>query len=373
MYFLKKLSFLFFKFFKHRRFIFSTNRRTFYLNFNPYIQFFTLIIFSLTSLYLYNEYIKYLQAKNVNELKIENTKLKKVNKKLNHRVEKIEKDLHTINKYIDFDKRNSLDEKISNKISDRKSLDNFENLVKPIFADLYSKIEKINFEAESAFNLLEIENRRPTRLIKNKDLIQEILNENAIGGPFEKYTEEDRLEEEKFVEKVSKVKKIKKKDYSDFLNNKINNTIKIKTIINAAPLSSPSENNEYLIAGHFGKRLDPFTNEVAMHKGIDLYILDDKVFSTIKGVVTKSGNFGSYGNLIEIEGLDSKYKFFVRFAHLDKILVKKGDEVNVGSLIGIQGNTGRSKGKHLHYEIINDKGHLNPIKFLTFKNKVSKT
>ncbi|HEY8591758.1 MAG TPA: M23 family metallopeptidase [Sphingomicrobium sp.] len=113
----------------------------------------------------------------------------------------------------------------------------------------------------------------------------------------------------------------------------------------------------------FGVRSDPFKGSAAMHPGIDLAgPLGTPIYATADGKVLRSGwNSGGYGNLVEIEhgrGITT------RFGHLSAILVRPGDKITRGQLIGRMGSTGRSTGSHLHYEVRIDGRAVNPIPFM---------
>ena len=123
----------------------------------------------------------------------------------------------------------------------------------------------------------------------------------------------------------------------------------------------------------FGQRRDPKTGRLAFHSGIDIAQKDRgrgaPIVSAAPGVVTYAGPKGPYGNLIEI---DHGYGFKTRYAHLHKILVKRGEKVDFYQKIATLGNTGRSTGPHLHYEIWFNNKLKNPAKFFEAGNYVFK-
>lgn len=116
------------------------------------------------------------------------------------------------------------------------------------------------------------------------------------------------------------------------------------------------------ITSGFGKRKDPVNGQTAFHTGIDFRsATGDKVYATADGVVKESFFNSGYGNFILIEhgnGYDTA------FGHLQKSRVKIGEKVHRGQLIGLAGNTGRSTGPHLHYEITLDNKPINPYTFM---------
>ena len=112
----------------------------------------------------------------------------------------------------------------------------------------------------------------------------------------------------------------------------------------------------------FGPRDDPFTGERIMHLGVDLAApAGTQVRAPAGGVVLFSGERGAYGNMIAIShgrGIVTHY------AHLSRRLVKTGEQVVRGQHLGAVGNTGRSTGPHLHYEIRVHGVPVNPTRFV---------
>lgn len=141
-------------------------------------------------------------------------------------------------------------------------------------------------------------------------------------------------------------------------------------VIDTLPLSVPM-NTDYKITSGFGMRIDPFRKRLARHTGIDFSgPTGAKVYSTSDGVVKEAGRRGAYGISIEIDhplGLSTLY------GHLSRVLVKEGQYVRKGDVIGIQGSTGRSTGAHLHYEVRYNGAKLNPAPFLKAGEKAGET
>ncbi len=116
------------------------------------------------------------------------------------------------------------------------------------------------------------------------------------------------------------------------------------------------------LSSYYGMRDDPFTGKQAMHKGIDFAGKEgDPVIATAAGIVTWSGERFGYGNLVEINhgnGLVSRY------GHNQSLDVGVGEVVTKGQRIATIGNTGRSTGAHVHYEIIKQGKHIDPLPFV---------
>lgn len=120
----------------------------------------------------------------------------------------------------------------------------------------------------------------------------------------------------------------------------------------------------YKLTSEFGDRSDPFVNKAALHAGVDFSApIGTPVLSTANGIISKAVlNDVGYGNFVEIthaQGVITKY------AHLDQILVSKDDKVGKGSLIGTVGNTGRSTGPHLHFEVLVNNTPVDPMSVIS--------
>ena len=113
----------------------------------------------------------------------------------------------------------------------------------------------------------------------------------------------------------------------------------------------------------YGVRSDPFKGRAAMHAGIDLAgPVGTPIYATADGTVSESGyNSGGYGNLVK---LDHGRGIETRYGHMSAILVRAGQRVTRGQVIGRMGSTGRSTGSHLHYEVRIDSRAVNPIPFM---------
>ncbi|SDO50369.1 M23 family metallopeptidase [Desulforhopalus singaporensis] len=116
------------------------------------------------------------------------------------------------------------------------------------------------------------------------------------------------------------------------------------------------------ISSRFGKRRDPLNSRTSFHEGIDFRgRLGEKIYATADGTVKKAFRNGSYGKHVLINHGNG---YTTSFSHMHKILVKKGDKVKRGQVVGLVGNSGRSTGPHLHYEITLNGKPINPYKYL---------
>jgi murein DD-endopeptidase MepM/ murein hydrolase activator NlpD len=116
------------------------------------------------------------------------------------------------------------------------------------------------------------------------------------------------------------------------------------------------------LSSYFGKRKDPYSGQQAMHEGLDIAAYEGTpVHATADGVVSRVDYLPNFGKILT---LDHGYGYQTLFAHLSKILVNRGDRIKRGDRIALVGNTGRSTGSHLHYELRLNDVLINPRKFL---------
>ena len=134
-------------------------------------------------------------------------------------------------------------------------------------------------------------------------------------------------------------------------------------LLKAIPTIQPVKNEDLTrMASGYGYRSDPFTKARKFHKGMDFTApRGTPVYATGNGVVKRADRRASgYGRHVRI---DHGFGYISLYAHLYKYVVKKGQKVKRGDLIGFVGSTGRSQAPHLHYEIFKDGKNLNPINF----------
>ena len=113
-----------------------------------------------------------------------------------------------------------------------------------------------------------------------------------------------------------------------------------------------------IISSPFGMRFHPILRMMLMHEGIDIEApVGTPVHVSGNGVVTYVGLRGGYGNVIEV---DNGFGYETLYAHLSKFLVKVGQKVKRGQVIGLSGDTGLSTGPHLHYGVMKDGVYVNP-------------
>ncbi|MGS0536220.1 M23 family metallopeptidase [Pseudoalteromonas sp. SaAl2] len=174
------------------------------------------------------------------------------------------------------------------------------------------------------------------------------VNDSAQGGPLNLF-DESRIPSE-FLATADKLLS---------LNN-------LESLLSELPQSLPAA--DYYISSSYGLRKDPMNGRRAFHKGVDLAGWHKtEIFAPADGTVLRAGRNGGYGNFIELE---HKNGFVTRFGHLNKIKVKKGQSVTKNDVIGLMGSTGRSTSTHLHYEVLLNDKHVNPVKITKALSRV---
>ena len=183
-------------------------------------------------------------------------------------------------------------------------------------------------------------------------LFQKVYQSQGVGGPFIP-DEGNEMMDSVLTEQIGNIyQKLSKLETFSYLKEQL-------------PLGEPLDNIRVTAA--FGRRQDPFTGKLAQHEGIDLGAPEGSpVYVTSAGRVKRAFTNGAYGKFVEVE---HEMGIMTRYAHLSKILVKKGDMLQIGDSVGLVGNTGRSTGDHLHYEILINKTPVNPYRFIQTKRE----
>ena len=123
----------------------------------------------------------------------------------------------------------------------------------------------------------------------------------------------------------------------------------------SAPVNGP-------VGSGFGFRSDPFSGRAALHTGLDFPAdTGTPILAAAGGMVVTTETHAAYGNLVEI---DHGNGLLTRYAHASKVMVKTGDLVKRGQLVAQVGNSGRSTGPHLHFEVLVEGVPQNPARFL---------
>lgn len=132
-----------------------------------------------------------------------------------------------------------------------------------------------------------------------------------------------------------------------------------RNLLSSTPAIRPAKG---WLASAFGYRKSPFTGLREFHKGLDIANRKGTpIIASADGIVSFVGRKGNFGKTIKI---DHGHGMVTLYAHTDKILKKQGDAVKRGETIAMMGNSGRSTGPHVHYEVFLNGIPVNPAKYI---------
>lgn len=129
--------------------------------------------------------------------------------------------------------------------------------------------------------------------------------------------------------------------------------------IAATPATAPAHG---ILTSGYGMRRDPLTGARSFHRGVDIAAAPGQpVHATADGLVVRAGRLGGLGRAVVVA---HGFGTTTRYGHLARLTVAPGDEVKRGDVLGLVGNTGRSTGYHLHYEVHVDGRPVDPTAYL---------
>ena len=235
-----------------------------------------------------------------------------------------------------------------------------------ILIDMRSKVENLSTQIEI------LENKdRVLRLYADLPEIDQDIRKMGIGGRVQKdvdinnITDADEEDINNILSDLSKLSQDVKLELYSY--EELYETIQGQSgRIEATPSIAPIDRG--WVSSSFGYRMDPFTKKRKMHHGLDISAATGTpIYSTASGRVVYAKFYGSYGYTIK---LDHGYGYITIYAHMSKMDVRKGDIVKRGDVIGKVGNTGRSTGPHIHYEVRYQNKPLNPVEFIWTDDKL---
>ncbi len=208
------------------------------------------------------------------------------------------------------------------------------------------------------------------RIIFEAEPISENVRAAGTGGAL-KYAQllENDLEQEKLIladyKRIDKIKRemyIQTKSYDEIIQLALNKA----DMLAAIPAIQPIKNKELTrLASGFGRRIHPIYKVKRMHWGLDFSApRGTPIYATGDGTVKfakKSYLNSGYGNQVEI---NHGFGYVTKFAHMQEIVVRKGQNIKRGQLIGYVGSSGGSTAPHVHYEIIKNGKKINPIQYI---------
>ncbi len=234
-------------------------------------------------------------------------------------------------------------------------------------AELLTQYKLIEKEVDKASEMLASLQERDDKIYRAIFEAEPIPMEMRRGGRggVESY---DELRDSKFAnllidahQRVDRLKKqmyIQTKSYDEVVS-----LVKRKEEMMASiPAIQPLSNGDLTrFASGFGMRTHPILKVRRMHAGCDLTApRGTPIYATGDGVVKRAGWSGGYGKVVDI---DHGFSYESRYAHMSKMVVRKGQKVKRGQLIGHVGSTGLSQAPHLHYEVHHKGKPVNPINY----------
>ena len=202
------------------------------------------------------------------------------------------------------------------------------------------------------------------RVIFEAEPIPNEVRNMGIGGSHRYEEFKDMQYADLLKETASELDRLEKKLYVQSKSfDEITKMIKSKeSMLASIPAIQPVNSENSWFASGYGTRIDPIYKTKKFHAGVDFSApLGTNIYATGDGTIKKvKYSRKGYGNSIVI---DHGYGYETLYAHCSKILVKRGQKVKRGELIGLVGSSGKSTAPHCHYEVHKDKRKLNPINF----------
>ncbi|NVK86508.1 MAG: peptidoglycan DD-metalloendopeptidase family protein [Gammaproteobacteria bacterium] len=186
----------------------------------------------------------------------------------------------------------------------------------------------------------------------------------ALGGPEELDELKEQVSDGEFfnmLDELSSQLSSKEQQLSALESLVLDKQIGVERYISGRPITKG------WMSSFYGRRTDPFSGRPAWHAGLDFAGKEGSpVVATAAGVVTFVGDRYGYGLLVEISHGDG---FVTRYGHNKSATVKVGEVISKGQQVASMGNSGRSTGAHVHYEILKDGKQINPLRYVNRKSK----
>jgi murein DD-endopeptidase MepM/ murein hydrolase activator NlpD len=204
-----------------------------------------------------------------------------------------------------------------------------------------------------------------SRLVEQANLNPDEFSFNqipAMGGPSDDSPVEIQVQDELLSKMTGMLEKIQNKaqELTALESIMLSHHINQESRLEGKPISSG------WLSSYYGIRKDPFSGLPTMHKGLDFAGKEgEPVLATGAGIITWSGPRYGYGNLVEI---DHGNGLVTRYGHNKELNVKIGDVVTKGQSVAVMGNTGRSTGAHVHYEVIQKGKKQDPLPYVYRKS-----
>ena len=236
--------------------------------------------------------------------------------------------------------------------------------------ELLTYYELLSSDLETSNQMLQVLRDREDniyRTIFEAEPLPQTIWEGGVGG-VERYKDilDNETEREDLIlktfQKIDKLKRqlyIQTKSYDDITNMAINKAEMLASIPSIRPVAL---NEKTRLVSGFGRRFHPILKKYRPHQGLD-FSADPgtPIYASGDGSIKTAGRLGTLGNAVVI---DHGYGYRTRYGHMLEVAVKKGQTVKRGDLIGYVGNTGLSRGPHLHYEVWKDDIAVDPVYYI---------
>jgi murein DD-endopeptidase MepM/ murein hydrolase activator NlpD len=231
------------------------------------------------------------------------------------------------------------------------------------FQELEAQLQELN----AVIQELEQRDNEVYRVILESDPPPSWIRQSGLPIESERYEKIRGLSNETLLERsLRKVDDLKKRlaVHSASLDEVAELAQQKGSILKALPAIRPVKDQpDIRFSSGFGYRIDPIFKLTKMHQGVDFSAKQGTpIYATADGVVVSNELYGGrgYGNHLTIS---HGFGYHTLYAHMSKMVKRQGQSVSRGDLIGYVGNTGKSTGPHLHYEVIYRGRRVNPINF----------
>ena len=231
----------------------------------------------------------------------------------------------------------------------------------------YEKVSQDVQNLNGILNNIEHRDDNIYRVVLGAEPIEKSVREAGVGGA-ERYTDikDKNIDHEDLVIKLNeKVDLLRRKIYIESKSQ--DEVVKLaenkEKLFAAIPAIQPISNKQLVaLASGFGWRTHPIYKVKKMHTGIDFAAaIGTPIYATADGTVENvEVKFSGYGKMVEI---DHGFGYRTRYAHMHDFNVRSGQRIKRGDLIGYVGNTGLSTAPHLHYEVLINRGQVDPVHY----------
>jgi murein DD-endopeptidase MepM/ murein hydrolase activator NlpD len=209
---------------------------------------------------------------------------------------------------------------------------------------------------QAADELEEPENQRmPASKISDEPLFKPKNLEELTSGELAKEEDRDYTKLSIRIDQVNKISQLREQgvlELWELLQDR-------SALLSATPSTKPAQG---WYTSRFGYRVSPYTDKPVMHEGLDIAAAPGTpVYAPADGIITFAGYDAGYGKLVVI---DHGYGVETRYGHQSQLHVTNGQKIRHGDLLGAVGNTGRSTGPHLHYEVRVNGEPIDPINYI---------